>query len=116
MAMAARCFNSPMVLVKQDTPKKLPIYLPMPSKGMILRMADLMVSFGNDSFGKGFNELMLRNFKALTLKYRYKMVNSFVDFVACVRVMDSGLCKNSTIVTEAISHSSQQVKQSKRRN
>ena len=70
MAMAARFFNSPMVLVKQDTPKKLPTYLPMPIKGMILRIADLMVSRCNDCLGKGFSELMLRNFKTLTLKYR----------------------------------------------
>ena len=70
MAMAARFFNSPMVLVKQDTPKKLPTYLPRPIKGIILRIADLMVSLGIDSFGKGFSELMLRNFKALTFKYR----------------------------------------------
>ena len=44
MAMAARFFNSPMVLVKQDTPKKLPMYLPRPIKGMTLRKADLMVT------------------------------------------------------------------------
>ena len=97
MAMAARCFNSPMVLVKQDTPKKLPMYLPRPSQGITLRMADLMVSFGIDSSGKGFNEPMLRNFKALTFKSSYKMVNSFGDFVCCVKVMGSGLCKNSTM-------------------
>ena len=70
MAMAALFFNSPMVLVKQDTPKKFPTYLPMPIKGMTLRIADLMVTLCKDCSGKGFSELMLRNFKALTRKYR----------------------------------------------
>ena len=97
MATAARCFNSPMVLVKQDTPKKLPMYLPRPNKGITLRMTNLMVSFGIDSSGKGFNEPILRNFKALTFKHSYKMVNSFGDFVRCVKFRDSDLCKNSTI-------------------
>jgi len=95
--MAARFFSSPMVLVKQDTPKKLPIYLPRPIRGMTFRMADRTVNLDNDSLGNGFSELTLRNFKALTFNTVYKMVNSFVDFVGRVKGMPSDLCKNSTI-------------------
>ena len=87
MATAARCFNSPMVLVKQDTPKKLPIYLPRPIQGTTLRMADLMVSFGIDSSGKGFNEPMLRNFKALTFNPITRWWIPLVTLSAVLRVV-----------------------------
>src|SRR5687768_6236282 len=86
-----------MVLVKYDTPKKLPIYFPMPTREMIPRIAARMVSFGTEAFGKGLSELTLRNFKALTINCSYKMVDIFAPLLGRVEVSGSVLCKNSTM-------------------
>jgi len=96
-ARAARFFNSPIVLVKHDTPEKLPTYFPIPKSGMSLRMKVLTVIFANDSLGKGCNILVFLNFNFLTCKTGYKMVNSLMGFLKGRKLATSGLCKNSPI-------------------
>ena len=67
-AIAARFFSSPMVLVKQETPEKLPIYLPIRKSEISFRIMVLSAVFVNDSLGKACDMRMFRIFKLLTVQ------------------------------------------------
>ena len=95
-ATAALFLSSPMVLVKQETPEKLPTYLPRPKNGTSFRIKALSVVFVKDSLGNCDIRMFLI-FRLLTSLVRYKMVNSFIGFLKGAMLPLSGLCKNSPI-------------------